>query len=89
MAEAIMRATLTILSVLGLMLLGAGAANAQEAKDVDDPWIALAAQEHEARAAARCVLLRRQGTPVVAVREELLEQAVLEEYERLRRARRV
>ena len=61
----------------------------KEAKDVDDPWVALAAQEHEARAVARSALLRRQGTPVVAVREELLEQAVLDEYERLRRARRV
>jgi uncharacterized protein (DUF58 family) len=61
----------------------------QEARGWRDPWIALAAQEHEARAAAQRVLLRRLGAPVVATREELLEQAVFAEYEALRRSRRV
>ncbi|HEV7714625.1 MAG TPA: hypothetical protein VGO53_03465, partial [Steroidobacteraceae bacterium] len=54
-----------------------------------DPWIALAAQEHEARAAAQRILLRRLGAPVIATREELLEQTVFDEYEALRRSRRV
>jgi uncharacterized protein (DUF58 family) len=54
-----------------------------------DPWIALAAQEHEARAAAQRLLLRRLGAPVIAAREDLLEQAVFAEYELLRRSRRV
>jgi uncharacterized protein (DUF58 family) len=61
----------------------------QEARGWRDPWIALAAQEHETRAAAQRVLLRRLGAPVVATREELLEQAVFAEYEALRRSRRV
>ena len=54
-----------------------------------DPWIALAAQEHEIRATAQRLLLRKLGAPVIATREELLEQAVFAEYESLRRSRRV
>jgi uncharacterized protein (DUF58 family) len=54
-----------------------------------DPWIALAAQEHELRAAAQRALLRRLGAPVIATREELLEQSVFDEYEALRRSRRI
>jgi uncharacterized protein (DUF58 family) len=54
-----------------------------------DPWVALAAQEHEARAAGRRAALRRLGAPVIAARAEVLEQAVLNEYEFLRRARRI
>jgi uncharacterized protein (DUF58 family) len=54
-----------------------------------DPWVSLAAQEQAARAQAHRVLLRRLGTPVVCVREELLEQAVITQYEALRRSRRV
>jgi uncharacterized protein (DUF58 family) len=61
----------------------------REARGWRDPWIALAAQEHEARAAAQRVLLRRLGAPVIATKEELLEQAVFTEYETLRRSRRV
>jgi uncharacterized protein (DUF58 family) len=61
----------------------------REARGWRDPWIALAAQEHETRAAAQRVLLRRLGAPVVATKEELLEQAVFTEYEALRRSRRV
>jgi uncharacterized protein (DUF58 family) len=59
------------------------------ARNWDDPWIALAAREHEGRVQAQRFSLRRLGAPVVAVREELLEGAVLAEYGRLRRARRV
>jgi uncharacterized protein (DUF58 family) len=54
-----------------------------------DPWVSLAAQEQAARAQAHRVLLRKLGTPVVCVREELLEQAVITQYEALRRSRRV
>ncbi len=61
----------------------------REARGWRDPWIALAAQEHEARAAGQRVLLRRLGAPVVATKEELLEQAVFTEYEALRRSRRI
>ena len=61
----------------------------REARAWRDPWIALAAQEHETRAAAQRTLLRRLGAPVIATREELLEQAVFDEYESLRRSRRV
>ena len=54
-----------------------------------DPWIALAAQEHEERAEAQRLTLRRLGAQVVAVDEELLERSVLSRYETLRRSRRV
>jgi len=59
------------------------------ARNWRDPWIALAAEEHETRAAAQRVRLRRLGAPVIATREELLEHAVFTEYETLRRSRRV
>jgi uncharacterized protein (DUF58 family) len=61
----------------------------REAHEWLDPWVSLAAQEHQARAEAHRVLLRRLGAPVVCVREELLEQAVIAQYEALRRSRRV
>jgi uncharacterized protein (DUF58 family) len=61
----------------------------REAVSWRDPWIALAAQEHEARAAAQRLLLRRLGAPVIAAREDMLEQAVFTEYELLRRSRRI
>jgi hypothetical protein len=54
-----------------------------------DPWIALAAQEHEQRTAAQRHLLRRLGAPVIATTEALLEQSVFAEYETLRRSRRI
>ena len=61
----------------------------REARAWQDPWIALAAAEHEARAAAQRALLRRLGAPVVAAPAQLLEQAVFAQYEALRRSRRV
>lgn len=60
-----------------------------EARAWEDPWIALAAAEHEARAAAQRALLTRLGAPVVAASAEGLEAAVFAEYEALRRSRRV
>jgi uncharacterized protein (DUF58 family) len=60
-----------------------------EAHDWKDPWISLAAREHETRAETQRALLRRLGTPVIAASEQLLERSVLAEYESLRRSRRV
>jgi uncharacterized protein (DUF58 family) len=54
-----------------------------------DPWVALAAQEHQSSAAGRRAMLRRLGAPVIVARADILEQAVLNEYESLRRARRI
>jgi uncharacterized protein (DUF58 family) len=61
----------------------------RKARSWRDPWIALAAFEREARATNQRALLRKLGAPVVAAREELLEQAVFSEYESLRRSRRI
>ena len=61
----------------------------REAREWLDPWIALAAAEHEARAAAQRQLLQRLGAPVVAAPAEQLERAVFAKYEALRRSRRV
>lgn len=66
-----------------------GALARREASDWQDPWIALAAGEHEAQASAQRLLLKRLGAPVVAAPAERLEQAVFAEYEALRRSRRV
>jgi uncharacterized protein (DUF58 family) len=61
----------------------------REARDWLDPWVSLAAEEHEARAQSQRALLRRLGAPVIAANAELLEQNVLAEYEFLRRSRRI
>ena len=61
----------------------------REARSWRDPWLALAAQEHEARLRGRLAVLRRLGVPVVVTPDEQLEKGVFEEYARLRRARRV
>ncbi|MBV9343697.1 MAG: DUF58 domain-containing protein [Gammaproteobacteria bacterium] len=55
----------------------------------EDPWVALAAREHELRAATQRRLLRYTGVPVVAAPAERLESAVFERYEALRRTRRI
>lgn len=61
----------------------------REAHDWLDPWVSLAAQEHEKRAESQRALLRRLGAPVIAATEEMLEQKVLAQYELLRRSRRI
>ena len=61
----------------------------QEALAWNDPWVALAAREYEVRANAHRAQLRRLGASVIEAREEVLERAVIAEYEALRRARRV
>jgi len=55
----------------------------------EDPWIALAAAEHEARAARQRLLLQRLGAPVASAAAERLEATLLERYEALRRSRRI
>jgi uncharacterized protein (DUF58 family) len=62
---------------------------AREARSWSDPWVALAAEEHEARVNRQRLLLRRLGAPVVVASADLLEKALLSEYESLRRSRRV
>jgi uncharacterized protein (DUF58 family) len=72
------------------VLSGEIAALAQaEAHAWQDPWIALAAQEHQRRAASQRALLQRLGVPVVASPAEHLEQALFARYEQLRRSRRI
>jgi uncharacterized protein (DUF58 family) len=66
-----------------------GALAARPARNWQDPWIALAAAEHEARAAAQRRLLQRLGAPVVAAAPAHLEEAVFARYQALRRSRRV
>ena len=60
-----------------------------ESRDWQDPWIALAAAEHEQRAGRQRSMLQRLGVPVVAASAERLEWALFERYEALRRSRRV
>ena len=66
-----------------------GALRQAPAREWQDPWIALAASEHEGRAAGQRALLQRLGAPVVAAPADRLEQALFERYEALRRSRRV
>jgi uncharacterized protein (DUF58 family) len=61
----------------------------QPAREWQDPWVALAAAEHERRGAWQRGLLQRLGAPVVAVPAERLEQALIARYEALRRRRRI
>jgi uncharacterized protein (DUF58 family) len=60
-----------------------------EARDWRDPWVALAAQEHEARVALHRLQLSRLGAPVIVAPPESLEKTLLTQYEMLRRTRRV
>jgi uncharacterized protein (DUF58 family) len=60
-----------------------------EAHAWEDPWISLAAQEHQKRAAGQRGLLQSLGVPVVAATVERLEAALFGRYEQLRRSRRI
>jgi uncharacterized protein (DUF58 family) len=60
-----------------------------EAREWSDPWVALAAQEHEARVALQRLHLRRSGAPVIVASPDSLEKSLLAQYEALRRLRRV
>jgi uncharacterized protein (DUF58 family) len=59
------------------------------ARDWHDPYVAIAAAEHEARTAGQRALLARLGAPVVAAPAARLEEELFSRYEALRRARRV
>lgn len=78
-----------VVVVAGVQNTEVRALASQSGRDWLDPWVSLAAQEQEARAVAHRVLLRRLGAPVVYAREELLEHAVIAQYEALRRTRRI
>jgi uncharacterized protein (DUF58 family) len=75
--------------VAGVLSAEIGTLTQQSARDWQDPWIALAAAEHELRGAAQRALLQRLGAPVVAAPVERLEQALIARYEMLRRRRRI
>jgi uncharacterized protein (DUF58 family) len=66
-----------------------GALARSESLGWQDPWIALAAAEHEERARHQQALLQRLGAPVVAASAQRLEAVLFERYEALRRTRRV
>ena len=59
------------------------------ARDWRDPYVAIAAAEHEGRTAGQRALLARLGAPVVAAPAERLEEELFARYEALRRARRI
>lgn len=59
------------------------------ARDWLDPYVSLAAREHQASAAVQRAVFGRLGVPVIAAREEKLAEVVFDEYERLRLARRI
>ena len=60
-----------------------------EAREWQDPYVSLAAAEHEGRTAGQRALLTQLGAPVVAAPAVRLEQALFARYESLRRARRI
>jgi uncharacterized protein (DUF58 family) len=60
-----------------------------EAQAWADPWVALAAREHQVRSAAQRAVLQRLGVPVVAAAAQHLEPALFTRYEQLRRSRRI
>jgi len=78
-----------VVVVAGVRNMEIAAMAERRAQDRVDPWIALAAREHEVRAESQRMLLRRLGAPVVSAREDRLERAVIAQYEALRRNRRV
>lgn len=78
-----------LVMVAGVLSGEIAALAAAPAQRWEDPWVALAAYEHESRAALQRRLLRYAGVPVVAAPAERLEQAVFDRYEALRRRRRV
>ncbi|MBV8784377.1 MAG: DUF58 domain-containing protein [Gammaproteobacteria bacterium] len=78
-----------LVMVAGVLSGEIGALATAPAEHWEDPWVALAAHEHEARAATQRRLLRYGGVPVVAAPAERLEQAVFARYEALRRRRRI
>jgi uncharacterized protein (DUF58 family) len=54
-----------------------------------DPWIALAAADHDKRTDEQAKQLRALGVSVIACEEALLERRVIEAYDEVRRQRRI
>jgi uncharacterized protein (DUF58 family) len=88
-ADALVRAV-RLLSPPHLVVVTA-VSNAEIASlaESEDPWVALAAQEHEGRVALQRSQLVGLGAPVVVATQESLEKRLLAQYEVLRRSRRV
>ena len=59
------------------------------ARDWLDPYVGIAAAEHEARTVGQRALLAQLGAPVVAAPAARLEDELFARYEALRRARRI
>ena len=59
------------------------------ARDWLDPYVGIAAAEHEARTVGQRALLAQLGAPVVAAPAARLEEELFARYEALRRARRI
>lgn len=59
------------------------------ARDWLDPYVSVAAAEHEARTVGQRALLAQLGAPVVAAPAARLEEELFARYESLRRARRI
>jgi uncharacterized protein (DUF58 family) len=59
------------------------------ARDWLDPYVGVAAAEHEARTVGQRALLAQLGAPVVAAPAARLEEELFARYEALRRARRI
>jgi uncharacterized protein (DUF58 family) len=75
--------------VAGICDAAVSALRLRPARNWRDPWIALAAEEHESRLTAQRLRLQQQGVSVIATSESLLGRATFSEYLRLRRARRI
>ena len=78
-----------LVMVAGILSGEIAALGQSEAQAWEDPWIALAAQEHQKRASGQRAVLERLGVPVVAAAAERLEPALFSRYEQLRRSRRI
>ena len=61
----------------------------REATEWQDPWVALAAAEHQRRAAGQRALLQSLGASVVTAPAQRLERELFARYEALRRSRRI
>jgi uncharacterized protein (DUF58 family) len=75
--------------VAGIHDAAISALRVRPARNWRDPWIALAAEEHESRIRAQRLQLAQKGVSVIATSESLLGRATFSEYLRLRRARRI
>jgi len=75
--------------VVGVQSSEIAALAQRAARSWQDPYVAIAAAEHERRTAGQRALLQRLGAPVVTAPAARLEQELFARYEALRRARRI